>query len=52
MLIEILAAAAPQNSFGFMEAMEQGGVIAWFTLGVLVIMSVSSFYILFSKLFE
>ncbi len=55
MLIEILAAAggeAPQNSFGFIEAMQQGGVIAWFTLGVLVIMSVSSFYILFSKLFE
>lgn len=52
MLIEILAAGAPQNSFGFWEAMQQGGVIAWFTLGVLVIMSVSSFYILFSKLFE
>lgn len=54
MLIEILAAGAgaPQNSFGFWEAMEQGGVIAWFTLGVLAIMSVSSFYILFSKLFE
>lgn len=54
MLIEILAAGveAPQNSFGFMEAMEQGGVIAWATLGILVIMSVSSFYILFAKLFE
>ena len=54
MLIEILTAGAeaPQNSFGFWEAMEQGGVIAWFTLGVLAIMSVSSFYILFSKLFE
>jgi biopolymer transport protein ExbB len=54
MLIEILAAGAgaPQNSFGFWEAMQQGGVIAWFTLGILVIMSVSSFYILFSKLFE
>ncbi len=53
MLIEILSAGtAPQNSFGFWEAMEQGGVIAWFTLGVLALMSVSSFYILFSKLFE
>ena len=33
MLIELLAAAggeaAPQTQFGFMEAMEQGGVIAW-----------------------
>ncbi|QTD57250.1 MotA/TolQ/ExbB proton channel family protein [Parasphingorhabdus cellanae] len=55
MFIEILAAAgtaAPKNQFGFWEAMQQGGIIAWFTLGVLAIMSVSSFYILFSKLFE
>ena len=54
MLIEILAAApvAPQNAFGFWEAMEQGGVIAWAVLAILTIMSVSSFYILFSKLFE
>ena len=32
MITEILAAAAteaPKNSFGFMEAMNQGGVIAW-----------------------
>jgi len=55
MLIEILAAAggdAPQNKFGFTEAMEQGGVIAWFILSVLVIMSVGSFYILITKLIE
>jgi biopolymer transport protein ExbB len=56
MLIEILAAAggdeAPENAFGFMEAMEQGGVIAWAILGVLVIMSVGSFYILITKLLE
>ena len=54
MLIEILAAGgeAPQNAFGLMEALEQGGAIAWFTFVVLVIMSISSFYILFSKLFE
>lgn len=55
MLIELLAAAgeaAPQNSFGFMEAMEQGGVIAWSIFGVLVIMSVGSFYILITKLLE
>jgi biopolymer transport protein ExbB len=44
--------AAPQTSFGFMEAMEQGGFVAWFILGVMVIMSVGSFYILFTKLFE
>ena len=56
MLIELLAAAggeaAPQTQFGFWEAMEQGGVIAWSILGILVIMSVGSFYILFTKLME
>lgn len=55
MLIELLAAAgeaAPQNSFGFWEAMNQGGVIAWSIFGVLVIMSVGSFYILITKLLE
>ena len=56
MLIELLAAAAgeaaPQASFGFTEAMEQGGIIAWSILAVLVIMSVGSFYILITKLME
>ncbi|MFC3096677.1 MotA/TolQ/ExbB proton channel family protein [Alteraurantiacibacter palmitatis] len=55
MFIELLAAAAdaaPQNQFGFMEAMEQGGPVAWSILGVLVIQSVGSFYILFTKYFE
>ena len=55
MIIQMLAAAgdaAPQNSFGFMEAMEQGGIIAWAIFTVLVIMSIGSFYILFTKLIE
>lgn len=55
MLIDIMAAAgseAPANQFGFMEAMNQGGVIAWSIFGILVIMSVGSFYILIVKLFE
>jgi len=55
MLLEILAVAgeaAPKNAFGFWEALEEGGVIAWFTAGGLAIMSITSFYILFSKLFE
>jgi biopolymer transport protein ExbB len=55
MLIELLAAAgekAPESSFGFWEAMEQGGAIAWAILSVLVIMSVGSFYILITKLLE
>ena len=56
MIIETLAVAAgeaaPQNQFGFMEAMEQGGMIAWTIFGVLVIMSVGSFYILITKWLE
>ena len=56
MLIDILAAAggdaAPQTKFGFLEAMEQGGVIAWSILAVLVIMSIGSFYILITKMLE
>ena len=56
MLIELLAAAggeaAPQTQFGFTEAMEQGGVIAWSILAILAIMSVGSFYILITKWLE
>ena len=47
MFINLMAAAAgegPQTEFGFMEAMKQGGPIAWTILAVLVIMSVGSFY--------
>ncbi len=52
-----LAAAAaetevPENKFGFIQAMEEGGPVAWSILAVMVIMSVGSFYILFTKLFE
>ena len=55
MFINLMAAAGeagPQTEFGFMEAMEQGGPIAWSILAVLVIMSVGSFYILITKLLE
>jgi len=55
MIIELLAAAggvAPENKFGFLEAMQQGGAIAWSILTVLVIMSVGSFYIMITKLLE
>ena len=56
MLIQILAVAAgdtaPQVDFGFEAAMEQGGVIAWTIFGILVIMSIGSFYILITKLLE
>jgi biopolymer transport protein ExbB len=43
-------AAAPQ--FGIGDALTQGGVIAWLTLGVLVIMSAGSWYIFFVKLID
>ena len=56
MLINILAAAGaaatPQNKFGFAEALEQGGFIAYATVAILGIMSFGSFYILFTKFFE
>jgi len=55
MIIELLTAvgdAEVKNKFGFMEAMEEGGPIAWTIFGVLVIMSVGSFYILITKWLE
>jgi biopolymer transport protein ExbB len=55
MLIELLAAAgeaAPQTEFGFEAAMKQGGIIAYSIFGVLVIMSIGSFYILITKWLE
>ncbi len=46
------APAAPQNKFGFMEALQQGGFIAKATVAILGIMSFGSFFILFTKWFE
>jgi len=43
---------APVNEFGFWKAMEEGGPVAWSILAVMIIMSVGSFYILFTKYFE
>ena len=57
MYIELLSAAAggsaaPATHFGFWEALEQGGIIAKSIFGVLVIMSIGSFYILITKWLE
>jgi biopolymer transport protein ExbB len=55
LIVDLLAAganAAPQNKFGFMEALEQGGFIAYATVTILGIMSFGSFYILFTKWVE
>ena len=50
-IVDLLAAAsqAPQNKFGFAEALEQGGFIAYATVTILGVMSFGSFYILFTK---
>jgi biopolymer transport protein ExbB len=56
MNLYLLAAAAggtaPESKFGFVEAMREGGPVAWSILAIMIIMSVGSFYIMFTKLFE
>ncbi|UIJ47090.1 MotA/TolQ/ExbB proton channel family protein [Sphingomonas cannabina] len=57
MLTTILAAgAAPahggENPYGLIPALQQGGIIAQTVFGILVLMSIVSFYIMFTKLFE
>ena len=55
MVFELLAAAgtaAPQNKFGFAEALQQGGFIAYATVTILGIMSFGSFFILITKWIE
>jgi biopolymer transport protein ExbB len=55
MLIDLLAAGAgeaPVNQFGFVEAMEQGGPVAWTILVVLAAQSIGSFYILITKFID
>ncbi len=55
-IVDLLSAAAanaaPQNKFGFAEALEQGGFIAYATVTILGIMSFGSFFILFTKWME
>src|SRR4028119_41404 len=41
-----------ESAYGIMNALKEGGPIAWTTLIILVIMSAASWYILFTKLFE
>lgn len=57
MSILFLTAAGAANpdvaaQFGLIPALKEGGPISWFLFTVMVIMSVFSFYILFTKLFE
>ncbi len=53
--VTLMAAAAPaagENPYGLMQALEEGGPIAWGTFVILVGMSIGTFYILFTKFFE
>jgi biopolymer transport protein ExbB len=57
MSILFLAAAPAENAdvaqqFGLIPALNEGGPISWSIFIVMVIMSVFSFYIMFTKLFE
>ena len=45
-------AAGGENPYGIIPALQQGGIVAQFTFGIMVIMSVGSWYIFFVKLFE
>ena len=52
MLFELLAAgetAAPQNKFGFVEALQAGGAISYTVVGILAIMSFGTFFIFITK---
>jgi biopolymer transport protein ExbB len=46
------AAGGGENPYGLMQALEEGGIISWTTFIILVIMSVGTFYILFTKLMQ
>jgi len=46
------AAPAGSNPYGLFQALEQGGLISWTVFIILVIMSVGTFYILFTKFLQ
>ncbi len=45
-------APAADNPYGLMQALEEGGIISWSVFIILVIMSLGTFYILFTKLMQ
>ena len=51
-MAEAAPAAAGDNPYGLIAALQDGGVISWTVFILLVIMSVGTFYILFTKFFE
>jgi biopolymer transport protein ExbB len=55
MIIEAIVAAAPaagENPYGLLPALRQGGALTISIFTILVIMSLATWYILFTKLFE
>ena len=46
------APPAAANPYGLMQALTEGGIIAWTVFIILVIMSLGTFYILFTKLMQ
>ena len=46
------ATSGGTNPYGIIPALQQGGLVTQFTFGILVIMSIGSWYIFFVKLFE
>ena len=52
MAVPAAPAAPGAGQYGFVEALYQGGVIAWMTLAILVLMSVGSWYVFFVKLID
>ena len=44
--------AGAENKFGLLPALQQGGVLAWTVFGLLVIMSLASWYIIFTKYWD
>jgi biopolymer transport protein ExbB len=46
------AAPAAENPYGLMEALQQGGLIAWSVFIILVVFLFFSLYIFFTKIFE
>lgn len=44
--------AAAKNVFGVMQMLEEGGPITWTIAGILALMSIVSWYIMLTKLFE
>ena len=45
-------APAADNPYGLMQALQEGGLISWTVFVILVIMSLGTFYILFTKLMQ